>query len=130
MKYRSYPKELKEHVLIRLAAGSAVKAIAEELGIGDKQIYRWRAEAREVGADGLRGIGRPRQDEAAAHAASLSLGLDPVVVARRRIAELERKVGQQELDLDFFRQALRHVKARRQQTAGRGGLTSTRSSKR
>jgi hypothetical protein len=46
-------------------------------------------------------------------------------VARRRMVELERKVAQQELDLDFFRQALRHVKARQQEAAGGGGLPST-----
>jgi transposase len=31
--------------------------------------------------------------------------------ARKRIAELERKVGQQELELDFFGAALRRIKA-------------------
>jgi hypothetical protein len=35
---------------------------------------------------------------------------DPAAAARR-IAELERKIGQQSLDLDFFRAALRHVRA-------------------
>jgi hypothetical protein len=30
--------------------------------------------------------------------------------AARRIAELERKIGQQALELDFFRAALRHVR--------------------
>jgi hypothetical protein len=35
--------------------------------------------------------------------------------ARERIAELERKVGQQ-LDLDFFQHALRHVGEARQPT--------------
>jgi len=34
---------------------------------------------------------------------------DPVAAARR-IVELERKVGLQQLDLDFFRAALRHVR--------------------
>jgi hypothetical protein len=31
--------------------------------------------------------------------------------ARRQVAELERKVGQQQLDLDFFKQALRRIEA-------------------
>jgi len=34
---------------------------------------------------------------------------DPAAAARR-IAELERKIGQQQLELDFFRAALRHVR--------------------
>jgi hypothetical protein len=32
------------------------------------------------------------------------------VAAARRIADLERKIGQQQLELDFFRVALRHVR--------------------
>jgi hypothetical protein len=58
-------------------------------------------------------------------------GCGPVEeLARHRMVELERKVAQQELDLDFFRQALRHVKVRQQEAAGRGGLRSTKSSRR
>jgi len=32
--------------------------------------------------------------------------------AGRRIAELERKIGKQQMDLDFFREALRLIDAR------------------
>jgi hypothetical protein len=49
---------------------------------------------------------------------------------RARIAELERKVGQQELDLDFFQRALRYVEEAQQQSGAPGGTASTRSSKR
>jgi len=51
-------------------------------------------------------------------------------LARRRMVELERKVAQQELDLDFFRQALRHVKARQQAAGVSGKPQSSKSSKR
>jgi hypothetical protein len=34
-----------------------------------------------------------------------------LLAARKRIADLERKVGQQELELDFFGEALRRIKA-------------------
>ena len=50
--------------------------------------------------------------------------------ARKRIAELERKVGQQQLDLDFFQRALRHVGAPRQPGIKPGVTGSTKSSKR
>ena len=50
--------------------------------------------------------------------------------ARTRIAELERKVGQQQLELDFFRQALRQVRGARRPSAGPGVTGSTESSKR
>jgi hypothetical protein len=37
-------------------------------------------------------------------------GRGELLSARQRIAELERKVGQQELELDFFGEALRRIK--------------------
>jgi len=49
-----------------------------------------------------------------------------LAAARRRIAELERKVGQQQLDLDFFRAALQHVEAPMPLNGGRTGKASTR----
>jgi hypothetical protein len=54
--------------------------------------------------------------------------LNDGVAARRRIAELERKIGEQQGDLDFFRQALRHVKARQQAAGASGAQRSTKSS--
>jgi transposase len=50
--------------------------------------------------------------------------------ARRRIAELERKIGQQQVDLDFFQRALRQVREARRASGGPGATASTRSSKR
>jgi hypothetical protein len=61
------------------------------------------------------------------------LDLEPgkdLATARRRIAELERKVGQQQVDLDFFRQALRRVGGARRPSDGPGVRASTRSSRR
>jgi hypothetical protein len=42
--------------------------------------------------------------------ASASCAAHDAVAAARRIADLERKIGQQQLELDFFRVALRHVR--------------------
>ena len=53
-----------------------------------------------------------------------------VAAARERIAELERKIGQQQVDLDFFRQALRRVGGTRRRNAEPGAPPSTKSSKR
>jgi hypothetical protein len=53
-----------------------------------------------------------------------------LAAARKRIIALERKVGQQQLELDFFRQALRRVGGARQPSGGSGVRTSTRSSRR
>jgi transposase len=53
-----------------------------------------------------------------------------VETARKRIGDLERKVGQQQLELDFFRRALRQVGEARRPNDGPGVPASTRSSKR
>jgi hypothetical protein len=45
--------------------------------------------------------------------------------AQRRITELERKVGQQALELDFFRAALRRVREQRQPIGAPGETAST-----
>jgi transposase len=50
---------------------------------------------------------------------------DDAARAQRRITELERKVGQQALELDFFRAALRHVREQRQPTGAPGETAST-----
>jgi hypothetical protein len=43
---------------------------------------------------------------------------------------LERKIGQQQVELDFFRQALRQVGRKRRASDGPGAGSSTRSSRR
>jgi transposase len=55
---------------------------------------------------------------------------DDLSLAGQRIAELERKVGQQQLELDFFQQALRQVEAKRRPIDASGAKPSTPSSKR
>jgi hypothetical protein len=46
------------------------------------------------------------------------------------VAELERRLGQQQLELDFFKQALRQVEALRRPSNRPGATASTPSSKR
>jgi hypothetical protein len=53
-----------------------------------------------------------------------------LVKARARIVDLERKIGQQTLELDFFRKALRQVREKRQPSDGPGAKPSTRQSRR
>ena len=45
-----------------------------------------------------------------------------------RIAELERKIGQQVLEIDFLKRALQHVEQQRQLRAARGGAPFTNKS--
>ena len=122
--------EVKRRAVRRVLAGEAVTAVARDLGIDRRRLYKWQQRAELNGLESLRGRGRPRKSEGKVLTPLSGEVSGQGEVARRRMVELERKVAQQELDLDFFRQALRHVKARQQEAAGRGGLPSTRSSKR
>ena len=72
--------------------------------------------------------GRPSRGERA-EAAQAEASAEPAVLPTdplRRIAELERKIGEQRLAPDFFSDRLRHVRERRQANAAPGGTASTR----
>jgi transposase len=119
--------EFKRAAVSRVASGEAVSAVALDLGIDRRRLYEWQEQVRQGGLEALRGPGRPRKsglDGPPLRSAMLHEG----AAARRRIAELERKIGEQQADLDFFRQALRHVKARQQAAGVSGARRSTKSS--
>ena len=125
---RAFSRAFKLAAVYRMMAGEDVSALARELRVLRKDLYQWRARFRAGGPEALRGRGRPPKS-----AALLTRPAEPsgeLEAARKRIAELERKIGQQQLDLDFFRQALRRVREARRRDAEPGAPRSTRSSKR
>ena len=125
-KARIFSREFKVSVIRRMLAGENVSAIARELPVRRKDLYVWRERFRAGGAEALRGRGRPPKRVATAPPSAAA----DLVVARRRIAELERKIGQQQLELDFFQRALRRVSGRRRPSDGSGATPSMRSLKR
>jgi transposase len=134
--HRVFSREFKLGIVRRLLAGENVSALARELKFSRKDLYVWRDRFLAGGPEALRGRGRPRKAEAAdlaaggVTAAPVETPAIEVETARQRIAELERKVGQQQLELDFFRQALRRVRGTRRPSAGPGVTESMGSSKR
>ena len=108
-----YGTELKLAAVRRVLAGESVRAVAEELGIRRKRLYVWKDRYAELGEAGLahRRGGRPRKVVSEDRNGDAMSGRGELLAARKRIAELERKVGQQELELDFFGEALRRIKA-------------------
>ena len=129
MKRRKYVSvEVKRSAVSRVAAGEDVSAVARELKVDRRRLYDWQEHVRQGGLEALRGgPGRPRKgvfDGPPVRSAILNDG----AAARRRIAELERKIGEQQADLDFFRQALRHVKQRQQAAGASGKPPSSKSS--
>ena len=116
-KHREYPIALKRAALARVAAGESITEVARDLQLRGRLLYAWRDKVRTGGPAALREPGRPRKAgmavaAPAVAAAVAAAGEDDVARAQRRVAELERKIGQQQVDLDFFRRALRHVRER------------------
>ncbi len=110
----------------RLEAGERASALAIELNLNRTIIYHWRDRLRANGAEALTSNrGRPRTPEvlAAEGLRASRARTDGLVRARAQIAELERKVGQQQLDLDFFRGALQHIEGSRRPSDGPGVTT-------
>jgi transposase len=105
-------------------SGERGRALSSELGVSANQLYKWCMHFRRGGAEALRPASRPRKVPVEFDAAT------DVATARKRIGDLEREVGQQQLELDFFRQALRQVGEARRPNDGSGVPTSTRSSRR
>lgn len=153
-----FAQELKLSAVLRMAAGENVVALAKELGALRKSLYVWRDLHREGGPEALQarrpgpkrgrrrvGLREPREigevgatpvvlaarliDGTAPQCSITATGGD-LAAARLRIAELEQKIGQQTLDLDFFHKALRHFKEARRPSDGPGVAASTRSSER
>jgi transposase len=130
---RVFNREFKLGIIRRILAGENVSALGRELKLSRKDLYAWRDRFLAGGPQALRGRGRPPRAEAAAPAmmkAPPDGPGEPLAAARRRVAELERKIGQQQVELDFFRQALRQVNEPRQTSTGPGVRGSMRSSKR
>lgn len=124
---RVFPREVKLSAVRRLMAGEPPAKVAQELQIGSHYLSRWWANYRRYGAEGLRPAHRPRKTDAAKLKPTAEASVSK---AERRIRELERKVGQQQLELDFFQKALRQVGKARQPSDGPGVQTSTPLSRR
>jgi len=126
-KRRSVTQRFKQSVVERMATTESIQGLADELGVGSKLLYNWRDSLRIGGEEGLRRVGRPsRTIPAEPEAAVAPIDLGDQAAAGRRIEELERKIGQQQLELDFFRAALRHVRDQPPRKGGPGGTTSSR----
>ena len=104
----------KERLVRRIEAGERIAAVAKKAGVLRKSLYEWRAAYRAMGVAGLNRKRGPKPGgRAAVDPASADAGPpaarppDELARAKARVAELERLVGRQQADLDFFREALR-----------------------
>ena len=105
----------------RLLNGESVSALHQEFQIKRSVLYRWCDAYRREGAVGLqRLVGRPPGVPNPPRPAA-----GPEEASARRVAELERKIGQQALDNDFLRRAFKRVKESRRKNTGSGATAST-----
>ena len=131
-----FSRAFKLTALRRMEAGENVSVLARELGVSRKSIYQWRDRYRSGGSNALRGRGRMTKAERSGHEEKgpakegRQASLEELGRSQRRIAALERKIGQQQVELDFFQRALRQVGQQRLRSGVPGGTASTKSSKR
>lgn len=134
-----FSREFKLEAVRRLQAGENVSVLARELGVSRKSIYQWRDRFRRGGINALRNrrgraqadpAGQTSADQVSLEQSDRQISLEELARAQRRIGELERKIGQQQVELDFFQQALRQVREERLKSSAPGGTRSTPSSKR
>ena len=103
---RRFTKEFKQTAVRRLNSGQSVAEVARALEVHPSDLHRWRRELQDYGAHAFLGVGKKRAEES-------------------RVAELERKVGQQAMEIDFLKRALQHVEEQRLLRALNNGAPST-----
>ena len=93
----TYSRDLKVATMRAIDTGSTIGEIARKYQLSPKLLERWRGEWRAKGELAFPGIGRR--------------GVDlPAVEDARRIAELERKIGQLTMENDFLKKGLQHFR--------------------
>ena len=118
-KARVHTPEFKLRVVQRMMAGEPVAALSREVKVKRTLLYRWRDIYRQHGRGGFhRPVGRPRLKPE-----------EKKSTGEARIGELERKVGQQALVIDFLQRACKRVEALRRENKGLGATASTERSK-
>ena len=108
---RMFTKEFKLAAVRRLEQGVSLGEVARALEVNPNVLHRWRRELQDYGTKAFAGNGQRRADES-------------------QVAELERKVGRQALEIDFLRRCLQHVEEQRKLQALDSRSSSTRTSKR
>jgi hypothetical protein len=103
-----YPVPFKIKAIKRVERGEGVLPVARDIGVTRKALHDWIRAWKAMGAEGLnRKRGRKPGRQKLRAVATTGTGSGALAVARARIVELELTVGRQQMDLDFFRQALR-----------------------
>jgi transposase-like protein len=107
---RKFTKEIKMAAVQQLEAGSSAAEVARAFEVSPNLLHRWRKEYRHGPRNVFPGAGKRRWDET-------------------KIAQLERKVGQQTVEIDFLKACLQKLEEQRMLQALTGRPRSTITSK-
>ena len=107
---RTFTREVKLAAVQRLETGSTIAEVARAFEVNPNVLHRWRREFRNGPGNAFPGNGKPRWSEG-------------------RIAELERKIGQQTVEIDFLKGCLQRIEEQRMLQALTGNPRSTGRSK-
>src|SRR5436305_15100069 len=94
LSHRQFTKEFKLAAVRRLEQGVSIAEAARALEVNANVLHRWRREFRQGPGNAFPGNGKQRWSEG-------------------RIAALERKIGQQSLEIDFLKGCLQRIEEQR-----------------
>lgn len=127
-KNRQFPTAYKLKAIKRVERGEGVLPVARELGISRKLLHDWIKAWKVHGPEGLNRKRGPKPGPRKLRPLAVYDDKRTALAqAKARIAELERLVGRQQMDLDFFRKALRALG--RPAAQGKPASASSKSSK-
>jgi len=107
---RKFTREMKLAAVRQLETGSSAAEVARAFEINPNLLHRWRNEFRHGPGNAFPGMGKRRWEEA-------------------QVAKLERKVGQQTLEIDFLKGCLQRIEEQRMLQALTGKPRPTGTSK-
>jgi transposase len=111
---QEYSRELKLAVMREIDSGKGMAEVARVYQISPKRLETWRSEWRAKGDLAFPGKGAQPQSK---------LNAD-------RISELERKIGQQTMEIEFLKKALGRFRGHPRRVVVNGGTDSMSKSKR
>lgn len=123
---RYFSVEFKLAALQRMETCPNVTALAQELGVLPKCLYQWRDVVRRRGEAGLVRVGRPsrvqsqevRRHRSAVAADEGAAAPSRIAALQSQVADLERIVGRQQAELDFFAEVFARFREKQPSSSG------------
>lgn len=109
MPRQQYTREFKIATMRELEAGKSLAHVAREYQVSPKRLEVWKGEWRAKGELAFPGHGVRMESKLEA----------------QRIPELERKIGQMAMEIDFLKKALRRFREQPLLVVGNGVIGST-----